>query len=189
MKRKRDYQSINWHSIFAYSEDSPSGLVWKVSTTQSCKIGSFAGSPLLDKRGNLRGWKIGYQKKCYYAHRIVWVMCKGSIDENMHIDHINRNPRDNRISNLRLVPDVANHRNKRKSRANKSGITGVGWVVKDGCTSAYASWSDNGVSKTRNFAVIKYGLIPAWYNACKARKEEIDRINQSGVAYTEHHGT
>jgi len=187
--KKRNYLSIDWHSVFEYNEDSPSGLVWKISTTRSCKVGDYAGSPLFDNKGNEKGWKIGYMGKCYYAHRIIWVMHNGSIDENMHIDHINRNPRDNRISNLRLVPDVLNHRNKSKSRANTSGTTGVGWIVKDGLTSAYAHWSDNGVSKTKNFAVIKYGLIPAWHNAFMVRKEAIERINKSGVAYTDDHGT
>lgn len=187
--KKRNYLAVNWHEVFEYNEDSPSGLVWKIRPTISTKIGDFAGSPLLDKRGNLRGWKIGYKRKCYYAHRIVWVMHYGSIDDTMHIDHINRNPRDNRITNLRLVPAVKNHRNRNVNRRNSSGITGVGWIVKDGLTSAYAHWSDNGIAKTKNFAVIKYGLLPAWYNACLARKEAIERINKTGNEYTEYHGT
>jgi len=40
----------------------------------------------------------------YYAHRVIWRLHTGeNLPEGMVIDHINHDPSDNRISNLRLV--------------------------------------------------------------------------------------
>lgn len=46
----------------------------------------------------------------YYAHRVAWAMCHGKDPEHV-IDHINQNPRDNRLANLRDVPQSVNCRN------------------------------------------------------------------------------
>jgi len=39
----------------------------------------------------------------YPAHRVIWRMCNGPIPRGMMVDHINRDPTDNRLKNLRLV--------------------------------------------------------------------------------------
>lgn len=49
--------------------------------------------------------------KQYKAHRIVWLLCKGSFPDT-EIDHINRNKLDNRIENLRESNRVEQNRNK-----------------------------------------------------------------------------
>lgn len=60
------------------------------------------------------------------AHRLAWLITYGYIAET-HIDHVNRNRKDNRIDNLRDVHPSANQRNMSMMRTNKSGITGVHW--------------------------------------------------------------
>ncbi|WP_162475414.1 HNH endonuclease signature motif containing protein [Candidatus Erwinia dacicola] len=62
-----------------------------------------------------------------YVHRVVWEIHHGEIPEGMVIDHINGNPSDNRIENLRCVSQQINLLNKRKQKNNTSGITGVGF--------------------------------------------------------------
>jgi len=57
----------------------------------------------------------------YPAHRLIWVFCNGSIDENMQIDHINGIKDDNRIENLRLVTAQQNCFNR--SRLTAKGYT------------------------------------------------------------------
>ena len=42
------------------------------------------------------------------AHRVVWILTHGEIQEGMVIDHINRDPSDNRIENLRCVSQAVN---------------------------------------------------------------------------------
>lgn len=60
------------------------------------------------------------------AHRVVWALHFGSWPAEW-IDHINGDPGDNRLCNLRTVTPEANARNARRSRRNKSGVTGVRW--------------------------------------------------------------
>jgi hypothetical protein len=57
----------------------------------------------------------------YPAHRLIWIFCNGSIDENMQIDHINGIKDDNRIENLRLVTAQQNCFNR--SRLTAKGYT------------------------------------------------------------------
>ncbi len=67
--------------------------------------------------------------------RYIWEEVYGLIPEGMEIDHINRNRRDNRLENLRLVSRSQNNFNKGKYRNNTSGYKGVTlnccrWYVK-----------------------------------------------------------
>lgn len=74
---------------------------------------------------------IGYKvanifNRAMYAHRVIWALHYGSYPQHQ-IDHINGDILDNRISNLRDVPQRQNMQNCSVSRANKSGVTGVRW--------------------------------------------------------------
>ena len=63
--------------------------------------------------------------KMYKAHRIAWAFIHGAWPE-LHIDHINGKPSDNRISNLRQVDRHANMQNLLRPRSdNKCGLLGV----------------------------------------------------------------
>ena len=58
------------------------------------------------------------------AHRLAWLYVYGYMPDKF-IDHIDHNPSNNAIANLRLVDNRANARNQSKSKLNKSGKTGV----------------------------------------------------------------
>lgn len=64
----------------------------------------------------------------YAEHRLVWLYCKGSWPKG-HIDHINHNEQDNRLVNLRDVPQQVNNMNSSKRTDNSSGYPGV-WINK-----------------------------------------------------------
>ncbi|MCY1237871.1 HNH endonuclease [compost metagenome] len=70
--------------------------------------------------GHVRG---GLDGKLFYAHRIVWKMVHG--DEPEIIDHLNGNPEDNSITNLRNGSRGDNQRNQKLSRTSTSGVQGV----------------------------------------------------------------
>ena len=57
--------------------------------------------------------------------------------EGSEVDHIDRNPLNNRRDNLRVVSHAVNMRNKSMYRNNTSGYVGVGWNRKSGRWQAY----------------------------------------------------
>lgn len=67
-------------------------------------------------------------------HRVVWTFVNGSPGD-MDIDHIDRNPSNNRIGNLRLASrqqNIANSRLRKNNSSNAKGVTrsrGGRWVA------------------------------------------------------------
>jgi hypothetical protein len=79
--------------------------------------GSYSSS---DGRG-----RINYGGKKYALHRFIWFYVYGELPDS-DIDHINGNPGDNRIANLRLANTRQNMENIRKAtRRSKTGLLGV----------------------------------------------------------------
>ena len=99
-------------------------FIWKVSKNNRVKCGSEAGAI------DFYGYRvIGIDKKRYLAHRLAWLWYYGRWPEDQ-IDHINHNPDDNRIENLREVSNQENHKNQSLSCNNTSGRIGVYWFSK-----------------------------------------------------------
>lgn len=71
------------------------------------------------------------KRKFYYLHRIIFEAHFGKIPEKFVIDHIDRNPLNNDISNLRLVPKSINNMNliKRGKGQNFDYKTDIGEFV------------------------------------------------------------
>lgn len=63
--------------------------------------------------------------KQYPVHRLIWVWHHGSIPPGLLIDHIDHDPRNNRIENLRLVTNSENGRNLAFNPRSASGVIGV----------------------------------------------------------------
>jgi len=84
--------------------------------------GKRAGTVTKDRR------TISLFKKTCLEHRVIWALYyKEWPPKGMVIDHINGDPYDNRIDNLRLVTHKENAMNTRLSSKNKSGVAGVRW--------------------------------------------------------------
>lgn len=79
---------------------------WKISNRGHRKAGDVAGSRV--GRGTYRRVKINQQE--YAAHRLAWAMMYGE-DPGDEIDHINGDPSDNRIANLRPATRQQNCQN------------------------------------------------------------------------------
>lgn len=76
----------------------------------------------VDDKGYAFGRVAGPMLK---AHRVAWAISYGEWPSV--IDHINGNPADNRLSNLRNVTTLENSRNAKIPKNNTSGVVGVSW--------------------------------------------------------------
>lgn len=101
---------------------------WRTFNTQN------AGRPITNIGGG--GYlRVNIDGERYLAHRIIWMMVHG--EWPTEIDHINGNPSDNRLSNLRAVDRQENLRNLSRRADNSSGHTGVSFSKRDGVFIAY----------------------------------------------------
>lgn len=111
--------------LFEYRDGS---LYWKHrhGGKNNRPAGAKAGTPL-GKKNHLR---VCVDRRFYYVHRLVWMMHYGEPPEM--IDHIDGDPLNNRIENLRPVTTSDNMRNSKLNKRNKSGIKGVHRCSKTG---------------------------------------------------------
>lgn len=82
------------------------GVFTRKVATKKHPVGSVAGS-LLNKHGYIY---IRVAGKDYLAHRLAWLYMTGNWPTKL-IDHIDRNPGNNRFSNLREVSNQQNQFN------------------------------------------------------------------------------
>ncbi|AXF66107.1 HNH endonuclease [Leclercia sp. W17] len=103
------------------SYDPQTGIFTWISPPKNYRrpVGSAAG--YLTSLGYIQ---IGIDCGNYSAHRLAWMYMHGEFPE-MGIDHINGNPADNRIENLRAVTHQQNMWNRRVQKNNSSGYPGV----------------------------------------------------------------
>lgn len=106
------------HSIFEYKDGA---IFWK-KARKGTKAGDAAG--YINKSGYLATQING---KRYKNHGIIYIMHYGNI--KYEIDHIDKNPLNNNIENLRDVTKSQNQWNKSKSSNNSSGFKNV-WLDK-----------------------------------------------------------
>lgn len=100
-------------------------FVWEAVFGRRTKIGSAAGSQSYNDR-----WVIRYKGNLYYAHRLAWLYVYGEFPESM-IDHIDGNPLNNRIQNLRVCTSKENQKNQGIPKHNTSGFKGVSKFRRD----------------------------------------------------------
>ena len=99
-------------------------LIWKIKPRPSIRVGAVAGH----KRSNFITLNI-FGKRTR-AHRLIWFMHHGEWPDG-EIDHINCNPLDNRIENLRIANRSQNAANCKNGRVGKSGHMNV-WKTRNG---------------------------------------------------------
>jgi hypothetical protein len=95
----------------------------------------------------------------YSNHRLAWLITFKEWPQGC-IDHIDGNPANNRLNNLRLATHAENSRNRKVSTVNKTGVSGVS-VLKSGKWVAHLY---------RNRKAIYLGKYPTKEKAIEARK-------------------
>ena len=102
-----------------YDETSASCLRWAVNRKKARKD-EVAGTPRTDGY-----WRIGVNHTRYLVHRIVYFLHHNVWPQQ--VDHIDGNPSNNRIENLRAATCENNLHNMKMRNSNTSGVKGVNW--------------------------------------------------------------
>lgn len=103
--------------------DPDTGIVtWKENMGPASSAARWANKPAggLDADGYVR---ISFKYKKYKVHTLAWYMTYGEVAQNL--DHINGDPADNRIANLRKASIHQNNQNRRMKKTNVVGMKGV----------------------------------------------------------------
>ena len=186
---------IDFKEWFYYDETSPSGLRWVKDCMGGMYMhilkkrkGDVAGIKYTRRQGKPFRWVVTLKNKKYSAHRIIWQIINGEIPVGMIIDHLDRNPFNNKIINLALKTKRQNQQNLSKNCRNKTGITGVSLST---CGEYFvASYQDSIINKyvRKRFSIKRYGYDTAFDMACTYRKDSIQKMRDAGDLYTETHG-
>jgi hypothetical protein len=117
--------------LFDYDPNT-GAVTRRVTTGPTGRAGATVGS--IDPNGYLRTQIRGH---VHLLHRVVWLHHYGTWPSGW-IDHINRNPADNRIDNLRLATRSLNNRNR--TDPYKSSATGLLGVSKRSDSSRFTAY-------------------------------------------------
>ena len=104
------------HKMYKYQN----GVLYRKPQTKRCKSDLIAGTTRKD--GYTR---VSINKKLYYSHRLIYMMFYGEMP--VQIDHIDGNPSNNCVENLRPANNTQNSFNKAITKANTSGYKNVYW--------------------------------------------------------------
>jgi hypothetical protein len=104
---------MDWNSVFEYNDGK---LLRKVSNNQHKHVGWVNNSGYLQ-------CEVG--GVAFMLHRIIWEMHNGEIPEGFQIDHIDRNPLNNKLENLRIATQNQNQINSKTPKNNTTGYKGV----------------------------------------------------------------
>jgi hypothetical protein len=121
MKTDRELTQERLKSLFNYNPET--GEFTRLVSRGGRRVGEIAGSPARKSNGKVY-IDIHIDGKHYYAHRLAWLYTYGAWPEN-DIDHIDHDSTNNRLINLRDVTNAENHKNRKMSKRNNSGVTGV----------------------------------------------------------------
>jgi len=109
----------NLSNIFDYRGGE---LYWKINPAKNVFVGDIAGSY---RRSNIYKY-VGYKGKYYATHVLIFLLFNGY--RPPQVDHIDGNPRNNKIENLRAASCCQNQYNAKLSVRSSSGVKNVRWV-------------------------------------------------------------
>lgn len=144
-------------------------MFWKARPTARPQWnGRYAGKEAFT--GNSYGYKQGaIFGKLYLAHKVIFAAAYDEWPDL--IDHINQDPSDNRLENLRAANKSTNAYNSKIRGDNRSGATGVSWFQRRQCWRAYL---------TKMGRQIHLGYFPTLEAAIAARANAFNHMEPKG---------
>ncbi len=127
-------------------------FTWKVNKSFSGKSRAGKQTGYKDKNGYMY---IRIDYKLYRSHRLAWLYMYGEFTGE--IDHIDNNPSNNAINNLRLCTSSQNKCNMRLRSDSTSKVKGLHWYK------AYKKWQ---VNITINKKTKCLGYFEDFFEAC-----------------------
>jgi hypothetical protein len=107
------------HELFEYRDGN---LYWRNNRSNNTLAGSRAGT--IKKNSYCQ---IHFSGKPYVAHRLIYSMFYDDLTTELEVDHIDNNPGNNKIENLRIASSSENKHNQSIRKNNTSGVKGVSW--------------------------------------------------------------
>lgn len=188
----KDEVEIDWNAYFYYDETSPSCLRWKIDrlggkyeSVVLVRAGDVAGTKAHRKNGVPMWWKVSLNSNGYRVHRIV-LMLNNPILEGI-VDHVDGNPFNNKLKNLRVVSNAVNSRNRKIDSRNTTGVQGVHFETTNNISYYVAHYRENGKEFKKRFSVSNLGGDVALQMAIEWRKDNMERLNALGYGYTGRH--
>ena len=156
--------------LFSYNPETGEFIRLK-SVAKRAKVGDKAGS--INRDGYIY-ITINYKK--FLIHRLAWLYVYGEFPEN-EIDHINGNPSDNRIGNLRSATRCENMNNVGKHTNNTSGYKGVSW------SKEVKKWEAKIAVNKKRINLGYFDKLESAYNAyCQAAKNLHGEFANIGIS-------
>lgn len=163
LRSRLDYDSVAGTFMWKPREVE-AGSHWTVRSWNGKYAGKPAGKKLTVRSATYIS--ICLDNKQYLAHRLAWLYVHGVWPADQ-IDHIDRDPSNNRIVNLRPATASQNQANRSSPRNRTSGIRGVTFASANGrwCAKIQAE------GKSRNL-----GYFDSLEDAATAYRNAADRL-------------
>lgn len=143
--RLEDRTSFDRMKEFFKPDFTAGSLIWRARKETDYRIGTwnkrFAGRPA--GRINSSGYvqltvRIDEIRSYIQAHRLLMAFSIGDwVSTEWAVDHIDNDPMNNCLSNLRICTNPQNAKNRKLNANNTSGFKGVSWAEK------YDAWAVN----------------------------------------------
>lgn len=173
--KKRLLIPENFNELFYVDPTSESGLRHKVNnkgknSKNKKQTGDVAGSKKYQSDGRPHAWQIQINNKSYLVHWIVYYLTYGvqNNNEELVLDHIDRNPFNNKVENLRLVTYTDNSVNTTR-KIGEIGKRNIYLWTSSKTDSSYwvANYQRYGKKLTKYFSIKKLGSDEALSQAEK----------------------
>ena len=123
MKKKKDVPPALLAEHFSYDQET-GVLCWTKPTSRRVKVGDTAGC-----KSGAGYLTVDFKGHKFLVHRLVLALVNREWPKD-HVDHINHNPLDNRLCNLRVVGVHGNMHNLSSHKDSHSPFKGASWHKK-----------------------------------------------------------